>query len=133
METVKNDPIIVTHTTYISFVLEDIYYYYQVSDNPFFEFYYQKTPVKYGKISHDAVMMEDTKEWLYDCFFSFDVSDSDIKEAANHIFNMLVAAKNSVIHRDSKKQRVPNRYDGGYHYETIFEPERFEVLGEWAK
>lgn len=23
------------------------------------------------------------------------------------------------------RQRVPNRYDGGYHYETIYAPERF--------
>jgi hypothetical protein len=129
---INNDPIRVTHTTYISFVLDNTHYYYQVNDNPFFEFYYQKTPVKYNKISRDAVLLEDKKEWLYDCFFTFSASQSDIKEAANLIFNMLMNAKNSPIRLDSTRRRVPNTYDGGYHYERVYEKERFENISEWA-
>lgn len=120
-----------SHTTYISFVLDGSYYYYQVSNNPFFEFYYQKTPIVKNKYSKDAVLQEDPKEWLYDCFFSFSASDADIKEAANLIFNMLIAAKNCPIRRDCKKVRVSNIYDGGWHYENIY-TDRWETLGEWA-
>lgn len=133
LESIKNDPIQVTQTTYITFVLDDVYYYYSVDENPFFPFHWRKTPIINGKYSLDAACDECKKEWLYDCFFTFRASDDDIKEAANLIFNMLVNAKNSVIIRDKKKTRVPNTYDGGYHYEIIYSKERFSALEEWAK
>ncbi len=128
LKKINNDPIRVTHTTYISFILDGLYYYYQVDDNPFFDFYYSKTPVKNGKRSRDAVMEKDKREWLFDCFFVSGCSEADIKEAANLIFNMLVNAKNSVIRRDSKRRRVKNTYDSRYHYETIYSPERLEEI-----
>lgn len=45
----KTAPAIISHfSSYISFVLDDMYYYYQVPDNPFFEdsFLYSKIPVR---------------------------------------------------------------------------------------
>lgn len=36
LQAVNNEPIKVTHTSYISFVLDGFYYYYQVDENPFF-------------------------------------------------------------------------------------------------
>ena len=133
LESINNDPIQVTQTTYITFVLDGFYYSYSVDDNPFFPFYWCKTPINNGKYSLDAAHNECKKEWLYDCFFSFRASNADVKEAANLIFNMLVSAKKSPIVRDGKKQRVPNTYDGGYHYETVYQPERIGTLGEWVK
>ena len=133
MESIKNDPIMVTHTTWIHFVLDNTMYTFDVSENPFFDFHYSKTPIINNKYSVDAYRMEDKKEWLFDCFFSFSASDEDVKEAANLIFNMLVNTKNSEIHREGRKQRVPNTYNSGYHYEMVYRPERFETLGEWAK
>ena len=133
LETINNEPITVTHTTYISFVLDGMYYYYQTDNNPFFEFYYKKTPVVNKKYSLDSLMMYDKKEWLFDCFFSFRATDDDVKEAANLIFNMLVSSKNSTIQRESRRKRVANVYDGGYHYETVYSSERFEQIGEWYK
>lgn len=128
LKKVNDDPIRVTHTTYISFILDGLYYYYQVDDNPFFDFFYSKTPVKNGKHSRDAALEKDKKEWLFDCFFCSGCSEADVKEAAHLIFNMLVNAKNSVIIRDSKKRRVKNTYDSRYHYETIYSPERLEEI-----
>ena len=128
LKKINNDPIRVTHTTYISFILDEFYYYYQVDDNPFFDFCYSKTPVKNGRRSRDAVLEKDKKEWLYDCFFHSGCSDDDIREAAYLIFNMLVSAKNSTIIRDSKKVRVDNTYNSGWHYETIYAPERLEEI-----
>lgn len=128
LKKVNTDPIRVTHTTYIAFILDGFYYYYQVDDNPFFDFYYSKTPVKNGKRSRDAVLEKDKKEWLYDCFFHSGCSDDDIREAAYLIFNMLVSAENSTIIRDSKKVRVGNTYNAGWHYETVYAPERLEKI-----
>lgn len=126
--TEESEPITVTHTTYISFILDETYYYYQVDDNPLFEFYYRKTPIKNGKYSRDAGLKTDKKDWLFDCFFKSDCSQQDIVEAANLIFNMLCNAPMSEIIRDSYKQRVPNIYNDGYHIETIYKPERLEKI-----
>ena len=120
----QSEPITVTHTTYISFILDETYYYYQVDSNPFFEFYYNKTPIKNGMRSRDAGLEADKKEWLYDCFLSSNCGQPDIVEAANLIFNMLCNAPMSEIIRDSYKQRVPNTYNSGYHMETVYKPER---------
>ena len=125
---INNDPVTVKRLSYISFTLDGMYYYFQTDDNPFFEFYYQKTPVRNGKRSKDAYLMEFTKDWLYDCFFHAGCANADIVEAANLIFNALVNAPISGIHRDGKKTRVPNTYNNGYHYETVYAPERFETV-----
>ena len=124
LKQIDNEPIKVTHTGSIQFVFENNYYYFMTDSNPFFPFHYIKTPIKNGKYSKDACCMEDKKEWLFDCFFSWECADADIKEAANLIFNMLCNAAFSQIMRDSRKTRVNNLYDGGYHYETIYAPER---------
>ena len=102
----ENEPITVTHTTFISFILDGTYYYYQVNENPFFEFYYSKTPIKNGKRSRDAGLEADKKEWLYDCFFKSNCGQPDIIEAANLIFNMLCNAPMSKIIRDGRPERM---------------------------
>lgn len=127
-KSINNDPIPITHTTYISFTFDNNYYSYSVDDNPFFDFYYSKTSIINGKHQTNVYSDTDKKEWLYDCFFSFSATDADVKEAANMIFNMLATAKNSAVYRDSTKKRVPNTYDGGYHYETIYSPDRYEKI-----
>lgn len=76
----------------------------------------------------DACSDDLSKEWLHDCFFSFNCSKADIKEAANLIFNQLVTAPKSVIRIDYVKRRVPNYYNNGYHYEKIYNKERFEKI-----
>lgn len=128
LERVDNTPVVVTHTSYISFVYNGFYFYYQVDSNPFFNFLYIKTPVKDEKYSQNVCMEDDKKEWVSDCFFSATCSKSDVEEAAKFIFNMLISAKPSIVRRDCKKQRVSNLYDGGYHYETIYSPERFAKI-----
>ena len=122
----KSDPINVTHTSYISFVLDGIYHYYQVNDNPFSDIYYFKTPIRNGKYSRDAGLEEDKKKWLYDCFFGSNCGQQDIIEAANLIFNMLCNAPMSEIIRDKREQQVANTYDDGWHFEMVYDPERLE-------
>lgn len=128
LEKVNNEPITVTHMSYIEFVLDGFMYYYQVDENPFFPFYYTKTAIVNGRYSRDTYSMEDKKEWLYDCFFFATCNIEDVKEAANLIFNMLISSAPSQIYREVKRQRVANIYDGGYHYETVYNPGRFEKV-----
>ena len=122
------EPITVTHTSYISFVLDDTYYYYHVDNNPFFEFYYNKTPIKNGKRSRDAGLEADKKEWLFDCFFGSNCAQQDIIEAANLLFKMLCNAPMSNIIRERRKQKVANTYNDGWHFGTVYAPERLEKV-----
>lgn len=126
----EEEPVEVNRLTYISFVLDGFYYYYQMNENPFFDFYYEKTPIKNGAYSRDACIDidENKNEWLFDCFFGRDCSETVIKEAANIIFNKLVSSAQSVIRLDSRRKRVLNTYNNGYHYETIYEKEHFEKI-----
>lgn len=126
--TEEAEPISVTHTSYISFVLDGTHYYYQVNDNPFFEFYYSKTPIKSGKYSKDAGLEAAKKEWLFDCFFGSNCGQQDIIEAANLIFNMLCKAPMSKRIGGKHKQRVTNTYNDGWHFETVYAPERLEKV-----
>lgn len=128
LKQIKNAPRRVTHTGYISFIFENIYYYFQTDSNPLFPFHYIKTPVKNGQYSQDACCEEDKKEWFNDCFWRWGCPDADITEAANLIFNMLCNAPFSVIMRDGRRARVRNTYNDGYHYETIFAPERLKSI-----
>lgn len=94
LESINNEPITVTHTSYIKFVLDDIVYYYQVDDNPFFEFYYTKVPVQNNKIGSNINTYADcdAKEWVKDSLFKYACPEKDIKDAADFIFNMLTNA-----------------------------------------
>lgn len=80
LQGINHEPITVTHTTYIRFVLDGYVYYYQVDENPFFPFSYEKTPLVKGKYSRDACLVEDKKEWLYGGFFGYRCSQEDIVE-----------------------------------------------------
>ena len=117
-------PVTVTHTSYISFVMDDYYYYFQLDDNPLFPFYYQKSPIKNGKTYKTVYLTELPKEkWMYDCLLSADCCEADIKEIAHLLFNILCKAKSCDIVVKRKKVHVPNTYNDGYHYETV-------VIGE---
>lgn len=129
LEKEDNTPVHVTHGTYINFYIGNIYYSLSFDENPFFDFHYMKTPIVNEKYSMDACMDQFTKDWLYDCFFGM-ASQADILEAANLIYNAAINAPNTRIIRESKRVRVPNYYNSGYHYETVFTPERFAKI-DW--
>lgn len=128
LQKVDNTPIKTGYISYLSFVLDGNYYYYQIDENPFFDFHYIKTPVKSGRRSCDAIYKNDKKEWVADCFFTSFCTNEEVKTAAGYIFDMLTSAPVSKIRLDTKRRRVPNLYDGGYHYETVAAPERFSKI-----
>lgn len=107
---------------FISFVLNDDYYYAQFDRNPFFGGKYEKQPLKGNTISRDVYLsaMPD--------FFDYNMNDEQIKEAAHNLLSWLKDQKYSEKHIEYKKQRVYNLYDNGYHYERIKVKERTEKI-----
>ncbi len=122
----------VTHTSYISFTLDGFYYYFQIDRNYFFPFYYLKTQTRNGgtEYSRDAALDETPKTWLYDCLIMSAANDADICECAHMLYNELQQAAPSEIIRDYEKKTVPNKYDGGWHYEKVMKPERIGKI-DW--
>lgn len=119
-------PITVTHTSYINFAMNGVYYSYSLDNNPFFPFHYLKTPIdpKSETYSGDACMEESSKSWFTDPLIGFGCPDSEIESAAGAILSLLLAAPLSTIRHDTKRTRIPNAYDSGYHFENIPVKER---------
>lgn len=119
LETIDAPAIVTRFTSYIHFMLDGTYYELSFDSNPFFPFHFRKIKTENNKFTGDYYLEDFTKDWLYDCFFSFRCCDADIKEGAQLIFNALLNAKASAEYIERKKTRVPNVYNSGYHYETI--------------
>lgn len=125
LRAIPNTPITVTHTSYISFAMNGLYYSYQLDSNPFLPFYYLKTPIENGTYSSDACLANEPKPWLNDnSFIRYGCSDSEIETAAQAILSLLLAAPQSTFRHDTKRTRVPNIYDSGYHFENVPVKER---------
>lgn len=124
LQSIPND-ITVTHTSYISFAMNGLYYSYQLDDNPFLPFYYMKTPIENGTYSGDACLANEPKPWLNDnSFIRYGCSDSEIETAAQAILALLLAAPLSTLRHDTQRTRIPNTYDSGYHFENVPVKER---------
>ena len=131
LQQAEQEPITVTHTSYLIATLDGKYIHISFDSNPFFEFYLMKTPIREnGSYSRDAAMEEIKKDWLWDCFITGSAAEEDVKEAAAQILNIIQAAKDSPIIRDGRRQRVRNVYNDGYHYETVYAPERIGKI-DW--
>ena len=125
LRVIPNTPIAVTHTSYISFTMNGLYYSYQLDSNPFFPFYYLKTPIENGTYSGDACLEDDPKSWLQDdSFIRFGCPQSEIESAAQAILSLLLTAPLSTLRHDTQRTRIPNTYDSGYHFENIPVKER---------
>lgn len=120
LQTIKCPPIKTRFKSWIGFVLDNTYYNLSFDTNPFFPFHLQKIKVNNLSYTGDFYMEELNKNnWMFDCLFSFNCTDAEIKEITNLLFNELQAAPLSGEYIETTKKRVPNLYDDGYHYETI--------------
>lgn len=120
-QAIPHTPITVTHTSYINFAMNGVYYSYSLDNNPLFPFHYLKTPIdpKSETYSGDACVEESPKSWFTDPLIGFGCPDSEIESAAGAILSLLLAAPLSTIRHDTKRTRIPNTYNSGYHFETI--------------
>lgn len=125
-QSIDNTPIRCPWLSYIHFVLDGVYYSLSLDDNFLFPFHYQKIKLDTDNTYRGDFYAEQfSKEWLFDSLLRCGCSEDDIKEAANMIYNSLCNGKFSGrCPADSERRRVPNVYDGGYHYETIIKPGR---------
>ena len=134
-ENKNNKTKIVNHTTYISFILNGLYYYFQVDDNPLFDFYIEKYPVNYNKEKDEYIQEYDYYMITFEKdFFNYEktwldfLNDKEIEKMAIQLFNGLIK------HRQSNmvysKKRVNNIYNSGYHYESLAEKRKkvFKVI-----
>lgn len=119
LQAIQAPPIKTRFTSYIHFALDNYYYELSFDNNPFFPFHYRKIKLNNNQFTGDFYLEEFTKEWLCDCLFSYNCNNNEIKEISNMIFNALCSAPAVGEYIESKKTRVPNTYDDGWHYETI--------------
>lgn len=124
LRAIPNTPITVTHTSYISFAMNGLYYSYQLDSNPFFPFCYLKTPIENGTYSGDACLEDNPKSWFTDPLVGFGCPQSEIETAAQAILALLLAAPLSTLRHDTQRTRIPNTYDSGSHFENIPVKER---------
>lgn len=124
---VDNSPIELTHTTHISFVLDDTFYYYQTNDNPFFKFYYIKTPIRNGEYSKDACSENTSKSWVNKNLWSVFYTQEECVSAAKEIFDELVNADCSYIKKDLVYLNVPNVYNDGWHKEKVYKERKGNI------
>ena len=120
-QSIPNTPITVTHTSYINFAMNGVYYFYSLDNNPLFPCHYIKTPIdpQSETYSGDACVEESSNPWFTDPLIGFGCPDSEIESAAGAILSLLLAAPLSTIRHDTKRTRIPNAYDSGYHFENI--------------
>lgn len=122
---IDNSPIPCRWFTYISFILDGVYYAINLDDNFLFPFTYQKIHLDSdNSYTGDYYAEQLTKEWQFDSLIRCGCSQDDINEAAAMLFNSLINGKFSGKHVEKERRRVANVYDGGYHYETIIKPGR---------
>ena len=95
---VKVEPIAVTHRSCISFVLDEVFYYFQLDPNPLFDFRWVKTPVRNGKYYTDTVMdgVSD-KGWLPYKAIKSNCEQTEIVSIARAILRMLRRAGRSKV------------------------------------
>ena len=116
-----------THINYISFVLDDVYYYISIDDNIFGDATIIKAPVTNNKRSRNLYGEKFTKKWLINDLFNA-CDDETIKNAVLMILEEAKKATYNKPYIESYKKRVSNTYNNSYHYETVYKKEEFVSL-----
>lgn len=123
-----NEPVPVGCSVYlsVSFVMGGVYYSFSMDANPFFDCYYTKAEV--FDLGGRNVCADSYAEVVPDSWYSSLplcslVDDEIIRQTADNIFTNLEAAEFSKhVKPDTKRIRVPNIHNDGYHYETVSTP-----------
>lgn len=116
-----------TFNTSTSFVLNGEYFYVEFDNNPFFDFHYHRIPLNAnGKYVGTYFSDNLNKSWVYDCLFSHNVTEEELNDVFEKLVDTILNAKQSNRYYNREKHRVPNRYDGRYHYEWIDKSDKSE-------
>jgi hypothetical protein len=112
LESVDNTPKTVFYGDYlyIRFTLNGKCYYYQLDDNPFFDFMYTKSAIIDDTTNECCYSNNDNKKWWKDIFYSYYCTPADRRAAAEMIFNMLIAAPDSRTYHDKNRKQYKKLY-----------------------
>lgn len=105
----------------LTFTLNETYYYISLNDNPLFPVNYIKARIIKGQYKN-SYMEELEHAPLYDEMFRYNCTAEGISAAAAAWYAELKASNYSKVYQESRRQRVANTYNNGYHYETIYSP-----------
>lgn len=129
LQSIKNAPIHVKGASYATFAFDNMLYYVELPDNPFFDWYYSKTPIINNSYSKDVYSSAYDLKEINDDFLSFrKITSERINEATKALFNFLISAQQSEKYTETTKKRVANLYNGGYHFENVARKERREAI-----
>lgn len=121
------EPVRIYGQSWITFILDGIYYSFDWDDNPFFEDHFTKAKIREdGKRLRNLYANSPIAPWKADCLFRV-ASDVEIMCVAEELLQKMIDARYSEVYRETHKQRVGNVYDGGWHWEYIRKPD------EWVK
>lgn len=110
--------------SWITFILDGMYYSFDWDDNPFFDDHFSKTPVKDGKRLRNIYADSKLPAWKYDCLFRI-ASDEQCHIIAEELLENMKDAACSQVYHETHKMKVPNVYDGGWHWEYGREPDKW--------
>lgn len=118
--------------SWITFIIGGIYYKFDFDDNPFFEDHFTKTPVKDGKVLRNLYADSPIKDWKYDCLFRI-ASDEQCREIAEELLQKMLDANCSEVYYEKVRERVPNTYNDGWHWETFirYKDEYVDAKARW--
>lgn len=132
----ENTNIQVLFKNYINFVLNDVIYYIQLQDNPFFEDYILKEKATFDDntyyVKYNHYMENLNKNWIdneEDIGSYYEtLTPQKIEKLANNLYNQILNMPISEL--VTTKKRVCNYYDNRYHYEYIKEErnKKYKIL-----
>lgn len=126
---INNAPVLIQgNCLSLEFVYQGTYYHFWCDDNPLFPSYVVKTSLTKNKIGRNYYAEELGESWLINSLFYWTCTPEDRMKAASILWEALMSAPMSRHFRETQKRRVPNLYNGGYHYETVEFPEDFISL-----
>lgn len=118
LESVPNEWLEVKHTSYITFKLDNMYYYMQIDENPFVDNLYQKAKIVDNKRESTYLQKMNIKD-IIDYLYGNNLSNEEIKKVAERMLKTLQELNTTEACKVTEKKRVANTYNNGYHYETV--------------
>lgn len=124
------DERIVNNTSYLQFKLDDYIYYIEFNSNPFFEHYIHKQHIDEIKDNRYIVKYNHYIDTFnLDIFnnidlYKYDLTDSEIKQSVNILFDMLVNANKSEV--VTNRQREYCYHCNRYTYKQVKEVNKKE-------
>lgn len=116
--------------SWITFILDNVYYSFEYPDNPFFDDHFTKAKIREdGKRLRNLYADTKLPAWKYDSLFRI-ADDQKCRLIAEELLQNMIDAGFSSAYHETHKRKVPNQYDGKWHWEYIRTPDEY-VKARW--